>query len=219
MKKRFRQIAVIISFALIVLGSVSAYAYFSDKDEESNILTVGEVDIVLTEDLWDDLPRSKDTNGDGIIDTKDVPDDANGIHQNQVVTKDPKVENQGLNTAWCYLQVSVPIANVITVNEDGSKNAAADTLLFTFNVEDSNWEKLDERIVDNNQISLYAYKLPVSPNQSTSCLFTELKYAPVLEGQLKQGTVEDVKVTAFAIQSDNTENASEAWTKYLNQQP
>lgn len=72
-----------------VLGIGGTLAYFTDKDEEINTFTVGNVDIDLDEPNWDE-------DGSG-----DAPD----VYPGEPLAKDPTVTNVGKNP--CFVRVKV----------------------------------------------------------------------------------------------------------------
>ncbi|MCR0207331.1 SipW-dependent-type signal peptide-containing protein, partial [[Clostridium] innocuum] len=118
---------------ITVIGS--SIAYFTSTDTKDNLFTVGSVRTVLHEDRWDDLA---DTDHNGI------PDMAEDIIPNKTIPKDPTIENTGKNPAWVYLEVRVPIVNIITAQEDGSRNPKADTELFLFAPDLDHWRQLSK---------------------------------------------------------------------------
>ena len=78
----------------------SSMAYLTDHDSVTNKFSVGKVDIVGHEPNY----------------TPDNDGKTNNIVPTQVIKKDPQIENVGKNDAYVYLDVSIPIAKVITVN-------------------------------------------------------------------------------------------------------
>ena len=81
--------------ALTVGGTA---AYLTDFDQETNTFTVGKVDIDVEEPNW-------------------KPDDHDKIVPTEEMKKDPQITNNGKNDAFVYLEVSIPVRNVITANE------------------------------------------------------------------------------------------------------
>ena len=88
----------------MTIGAVSAY--FTDADTATNTFTVGKVSLDLQEPEW-------------------VP--PINIVPKQEFKKDPHIQNDGLNEEFVFMKVTVPYANVVTANDDGTKNQAADT--------------------------------------------------------------------------------------------
>lgn len=91
---------------ITALAAGGTAAYLTDFETATNSFTVGKVDIDLDEPNW-------------------KPEDNTDLVPTQVIRKDPYVANKGVNEAFVYLEVSVPVRNVITVAKDGTRNALA----------------------------------------------------------------------------------------------
>lgn len=118
------------ALALVGLCGVGAtMAYFTDADTATNHFTVGKVDIDLTEDHWD---PSADNDKDGIPDVQEVT-------PKQEYAKDPTITNTGKNKAYVFAKVKVPYKdNLVTANDNGTKNNAQSVELFNYDVK-SGW--------------------------------------------------------------------------------
>ena len=86
-KKIISTILVAALAATAVIGGT--LAYFTDTEEKTNVLTVGNVDITLTEPNWDES---------GIKDAEDA-------YPGEPLAKDPTVTNVGANP--CFVRVQV----------------------------------------------------------------------------------------------------------------
>lgn len=193
-------ICTLAAFALI---SSAAFAYFTDKENKTNTFTVGSVDIELEEPNWPgDDPQDESE--------KDIT-------PLTPVAKDPQVTNTGKNDAYVYLEVTLPKATVITANEDGTKNEAANVALFSYKTNE-NWKELtsQKREDDHSVTYVYAYEKVLSPTQVTNPLFNEVALINLVEGQLVE-TTQNIEVVAKAIQADSTGTIEEAYTKLVNQ--
>ena len=90
-KKKIFSIALAASLAAVaVVGS--SLAYFTDKDEKTNTLTIGNVDITLTEPGWDATGK----------------EEAKEMYPGEAVAKDPTVTNNGKNPAFVRVKVEWP---------------------------------------------------------------------------------------------------------------
>lgn len=90
-KKKIFSIALAASLAAVaVVGS--SLAYFTDKDEKANTLTIGNVDITLTEPGWDATGK----------------EEAKEMYPGEAVAKDPTVTNNGKNPAFVRVKVEWP---------------------------------------------------------------------------------------------------------------
>lgn len=221
-KKAKAIIAGVSVFA--VIGVSGIMAYLTDLDTASNKFTVGQVKIDLQEDSWD---NATDTDSDG------VPDFAEDIVPNQTIDKDPKVKNVGKNDAYVYLKVKVPVATVVTANDNGTlKNngTATKTPLFSYTVPaTSKWKiiasQTDETDAQNTgyYTYVYYYNEAVAPNATTDTLFDEVTFANIVSNDPDAaGTISNtqIDIDAYAIQADelpaNT-TIEAAYAIYLNQ--
>jgi len=94
MQKRKQNIALAVSCAvLLVFTSICAYTVSTEST--TNSLTVGNIDITLTEDNWEE---------NQVI----VPDEE--------LEKNPVVTNQGKNDAYIFARVAVPYVENITMD-------------------------------------------------------------------------------------------------------
>lgn len=124
---------------------------------------------------------------------------------------------------FVYLEVSVPVRNVITVAKDGTRNALAKTELFSF-TKNKDWTQLERTEVGQNMVYTYAYNHILKPGTKTTTLFDTVTFANIIEGQLDTQQI-DMPVRAYAIQATNTgddkttvlEQATAAYQKYVNQ--
>ncbi len=86
-KKIISTILVAALAATAVIGGT--LAYFTDTEEKTNVLTVGNVDITLTEPNWDESGSK----------------DAEDAYPGEPLAKDPTVTNVGANP--CFVRVQV----------------------------------------------------------------------------------------------------------------
>ena len=189
---------------LVALAAGGTAAYLTDFETATNSFTVGKVDIELDEPNW-------------------KPDDNTKIVPTQVIKKDPFIKNRGINEAFVYLEVSVPVRNVITAAQDGTRNALAKTELFSY-TKNKEWTQLERKAIGQNMVYTYAYNHILKPGEKTTTLFNTVTFANIIEGQLDTQQL-DMPVRAYAIQSTNTgedkttipEQAAAAYQKYVNQ--
>ena len=168
---------------VLFAGSVSAY--FTDQDEKVNTFTVGKVTIELEEPKWEKKP---DDNGNKI------PDEAERMTPNQTIIKDPQVKNTGNNDAFIYMTVEVPCRQIISVNNDGTRNPLAMRELYNYQV-DNSWKLLGTVDVSDESGKkvavkhLYAYAgaqgicTVVKPQETTKPLFNQVTFINAMEGQ------------------------------------
>jgi len=231
-KKSVKAKRAIVSCLLIALvGAAGISAYFTATDTATNKFDVQKVDVDLTEPKYDNLSEE---------DKKVVP--------NQTITKDPTVTNTGTTDSYVFLSVKVPFKNIITANLDGTRNAAADTELFTWNSSTANgainaakgaatgavntgWTLVKTNILTDSVEYIYGYgsaneMTSLAPNASTPTLFDSVTFCNAIEGQgLERSTVE-IPINVYAIQDSDlkvsgngTKVPAEVLEVYLNQDP
>lgn len=156
--------------SVLLVGGIAAY--FTDFETKTNTFTVGEVGIELEEPKW-----TPPTN----------------IVPNQEMTKDPTITNNAVNDAYVFMEVVVPTYNIKTANADGSVNPAADTELFTYEL-NTGWVEVGQAVKDmakNTTTHVYAY----AKDDAMTALGKSAK-APVL--------FKDEKVKFVNVVEDNT---------------
>ena len=179
-------------------------AYLTDYDAVTNEFTVGKVDIDVSEPTWN-------------------PEDNDDLLPTQEINKDPRITNSGINEAYVYLEVSVPVRSLITADASGNRIEEAPIELFSFQA-DENWTLMDSYEKESNKIYIYSYNEILVPEETTTALFEKMTFANVVEGQIDGQTFE-IPVRAYAIQTTNTggdgesvpEQARNAFEAYINQ--
>ena len=112
-KKKIVSIALAASLAAVAIVG-SSLAYFTDTDEKTNTLTIGNVDIVLTEPNWDATGK----------------EEAKEMYPGEAVAKDPTVTNNGANPAFVRVKVEWPEDVALSYRTDYVDSKLGD-----------NWEK------------------------------------------------------------------------------
>lgn len=187
---------------LASIGGVSAY--LTDFDKADNQFTVGKVSIDLDE------PGFK-------------PEEQTKIEPGKDVKKDPQIKNTGVNDAFVYLEVSIPMAEVEAASEDGTRLGKREQELFSFQMP-TNWTKLSSKKTGYNQVYVYAYNEVLKPEQTTNTLFDSVKFLNIIEGQIDEKNL-SIPIRAYAIQTSYTggdsasvvDQARTAYEKYVNQ--
>ncbi len=100
-KKKILSLALAASLAAVAIVG-SSLAYFTDKEEKTNILTIGNVDITLTEPNWDAAGA----------------EEAKEMYPGEAVAKDPTVTNVGANPAFVRVKVEWPEDVELSVRTD-----------------------------------------------------------------------------------------------------
>lgn len=203
LKKRMVKVAAICGITGIVALGVTN-AYLTDYDSAVNEFTVGKVEIDLKEPNW-------------------TPDENVDIEPTEEIKKDPQIKNVGVNDSFVYLEVSIPMAEVITADAEGNRIDKKLTELFTY-TKDSNWTQMEAKMLNGYKVYTYCYNKVLKPEETTTALFDTVTFANVIEGQLDTAHL-DIPVRAYAIQTVNTggdtgtivQQAMTAYQKYVNQ--
>lgn len=197
-KHNIKMIALVVALVgTLSIGGI--LAYFTDGDTATNTFTVGKISIDLQEPEWEPP-------------TEIIPE--------QEFDKDPQIKNDGLNDVYVFLKVTVPYANVVTANDDGSKNAAADTELFEYDLKDG-WVELTAEMVKDSAkktvTHLYAYvgndatsMQALAVGATTPTLFDWVRFANIVEDQNIEGTTLDIVINAYGIQTTNLNDGKTA---------
>jgi predicted ribosomally synthesized peptide with SipW-like signal peptide len=220
------------ALALVGLCGVGAtMAYFTDADTATNHFTVGKVDIDLTEDHWD---PSKDNDHDNTPDVQEVT-------PKQEYAKDPTITNTGKNKAYVFAKVKVPYRdNLVTANDNGTKNNAQSIELFNYDVNKDWIEITNPDTADGKQndtihrvsgdaisnkaryddkthtvTHLYAYATDkamtvLDKNAKTAPVFEFIRFVNAVEDQNLETTALDVVVNGYAIQTTNINDGKTA---------
>lgn len=204
-KQKIALAAVCGCLALSAASGMS-YAYMTDTGSKLNHFTTGDVDIDVVETEWDAHP---DQNNDG------VKDPASDLVQGRVVKKDPIVVNHSSMPAWVFLQVQVPVRNVMLV--ENAPKVTDDVQLFDWTVNEG-WKELVVESGSNTKTYLYGYETMVDPEASTNALFDSVKFKNVVEGQIGTDEALDIKVTGFGIQGHGFDTIESAWRSFDNSQ-
>ena len=213
-------ISIIALLSILIVSGTSAY--LTSTDTATNEFTIGSVKIKLLEPTW---------KGEGVVDTDGdgTPDFAENIVPNATIPKDPQIKNTGENDAYVYLKVTIPAKKVITAAKDGTvlnDGVAVDTPLFTYNV-NTDWKEItsamDTTTNDSDEITeyihVYYYNKAIKKDETTTALFNTVTFANVIDEQIESPGSYNIKIDAYAIQSNNinVESIEEAYAIYVNQ--
>lgn len=174
------------------------------------------------DDDGDGIPDDEDddSDGDGIPDDedpyvpgdedKDVPGDPYDVTPNETIVKDPQILNDGQNDMYVFIEVVMPYYELVTANDDGTQNEAAWMELFTYEINDG-WVTVGSAVIDKDAgtcTQVYAYAVDdeltvLAPNERTPAIFDAVTMVNVVAGEVEAGSVEEIVVNAYGIQTDN----------------
>lgn len=180
-KRLLSMLAALVLVAVIGVGAT--LAYFTDKEEKANIVTMGHVDITLTEPIWDDNTE------DSTI--KDV-------QPGQKITKDPTITvDEASEIAYIRATVTLDVPEGTELTEKQEK--ALDALIAGIQLEDG-WYY-------NAQDQYYYYNTAVDPGTGV-VLFKEIEIPYDWDNEFADLTFKII-VGAEAIQADFFEPAKD----------
>ncbi len=179
--------------ALVLIGAVgvgATLAYFTDKAETTNVVTMGHVDIELTEN--DQEP------GEGMTFTDVVP--------NQELVKDPTI-TVAEDSLDCYVRATITVEGLDGLTAEDGTTYVAKILADGLNIDDTKWFTATD--------GYYYYNTKMSAGDDVE-LFTTVTI-PEMWGNEVAGKEFKINVTAEAIQADSFEPTVEngmitAWT-------
>lgn len=193
MQKKKTIVITIIALLLIVAIITGINAYFTSTKTVTNVFTIGNIKINLTEgNTWD-----------AAVASGEAPENAQNIVPDQHIEKAPNVENIGANPAYIYLKVYVPV-----LGEE-------DLFTYTINATDGQtcgWTKRANEefhtTIDGQIYNIYTYDYDEVLNPGTTterALFDEVVFAEGMSFTPEQveslGNVKNIIIKAYAIQT------------------
>ena len=160
-------------------------AFLADKQETSNVFTIGNVKIQITEGAEWDAANANNA----------VPAFAQNIMPGRTIPKAPQIKNIGVNPAYVYMKVYVPLY-------EGEE-------MFSYTVTPNNgWTKRTEVFHTNDNkynVYVYEYDTTLNPNGITPAIFESVTLAEFSAEDIKNrgNTNTKVIIKGFAIQSEN----------------
>lgn len=183
-KKRVALIAAIV--CCLTLAVAGTMAYFTTEETAYNVISSALLDMELHDETLED--------GE-LVPFPDPEEGISGVMPGDVVSKVVYVENVG--TADMYVRIKLENS---VVGADGEKLSFEKISL---NLDKENWTY-------NKEDGYYYYNEALTPEQSTTELFTEVKFAEEMGNEYQECTVK-IDVSAQAVQSKNNgENVFEA---------
>lgn len=214
MKKRIVTIALII--ALVATCFAGTYAYLTDKDEETNVFTVGDVEIQLLEST---LHRDNDKATDEQIEA-DAADyqtylatAGKDIVPGRWVRKAPYVKNIGSNPAYVRVTVKIP-ADLDEVCDFMLYSTGLNNGAFTMG--NTTTETIDGKVYN---VTTFTFTEALEPGEMTYYApFWQIKVKNSLDNEdlvkVNGETLNNIYVIAEAIQSEGFADAAAAFAAF-----
>lgn len=196
MKKKIVVLGLAAILAVSAIAGTSL-AYFTDKDAKTNTFTLGNVDIELNEEEWEEPDAA-------------VP----GVEY----AKDPIVENTGENDAW--IRVDVTLSDAGAFKAAAEKYQITDLATIFKGHDETKWTLAGTSAYDQTKDTLtfsYYYNTVLAVDASTDPLFTSVTIPAVFDNDDMKaiGTDFTIDVIAHAIQTaDSYSTVADAYKNY-----
>lgn len=196
MKKKIISLCLVAALAVVAIAGASL-AYFTDKDAKTNTFTLGNVDIELNEEKWEEPIAA-------------VPD--------VEYAKDPVVTNIGENDAW--IRVDVTLSDAAAFTAAAARHQITDLATIFAGHDETKWTLAGTPVYDDEANTLtysYYYNTVLAVDKSTEALFTSVTIPAVFDNDDMKEIRADftIDVTAHAIQTaDSYNTVADAFAKY-----
>lgn len=170
MKKKIFAIAL-VAILVVTAAAGASLAYLTDQDAETNVFTVGNVDIDLYERKWEETGSKE----------------AEDVYPGEALAKDPTVKNVGTNP--CFVRISVK-------NMDQFVAKYGEDAMITYRTDYVDG-KLGENWVLHTDGYFYYTKV-LAAKEETDALFDQIVIPFALENSEEAKSID---VTAYAVQA------------------
>lgn len=194
-KKTIISICLVAVIAVLAIGGATL-AYFTDNESATNVFTVGNVDIKLTEPNWEE----PETVLPGIT-----------------YKKDPIVANIGANDAW--VRVNVTLSDYAAFKAAADAHQITDLTTIFAGFDDSKWTLAGYPTVNTTADTVtysYYYNSTLAVNANTGALFTSVTVPAAFTSEEMAALGENftIKVSADAIQADGFTTVAGAFAAF-----
>ena len=177
LKKMIASLVIVAVLSTVTVAGT--LAYFTDEVTTRNVITSGNIDIVLNEKTADGL---------------DFPEEGlSGVMPGTDVSKIVSVTNTGSGTAWIRIKVETTIMDADGEPLPTKLDDGKDAIVIRFNDKDRKWFAVD---------GYWYYSVALKPGQTSEVLFDSVGFAPEM-GNAYQGCKVLVDVAAQAVQVAN----------------
>lgn len=207
--------------SLILAGTLTVggiLAYQTASDTATNTFLIGNVKIKAMEP---NFPTEDDPDV-GKVDG--VPDECELLIPFEEITKDPRIQNTGVNDCVVFFRITNPVETLNITDEDGTRREGVQEDLFWFKLDsddasmhgnhfNDSWVKLDE--VDGNIVEcegindeglgktyIFGYQTAIERGEITDTLFDKIQNKRYGSRTIGPKEIEQIKVESFAIQKD-----------------
>lgn len=216
MKKKILALCLVVVLAVTAVTGATL-AYFTDTDENVNVITVGNVDITLDEA---EVEREGDewVRGEERVKENTYED----VYPGAVLPKDPTVHNEGSYGAYVRVNITVDFNKLAGMQADKelfNGTTKDEELTNILNIDTENWTYV-KYVVDFDSRTVtytYNYEGELAAGANSTPVFTEVTIPNALtnEDVADYGLDEfQIKVVAEAIQTMGFESVEEAFAAY-----
>ncbi len=214
MKKKILSLCLAAVLALTAVGGT--LAYFTDTDEVNNVMTMGNLDIVL-----DEAKVTKDDGEDTWTDNKEDRVDGNNygqVYPGAVLPKDPTIHNEGNHDA--YVWATVNVSNWMNICAELSMECDIDSLnKLIGDTLGEGWEVIAVENGDTFTIGQFdakfvlKYAARLAAGADTTAMFTTITVPTEFESG-KDYLFGKIDVVAYAIQAEGFADWDAAYAAY-----
>ena len=213
MKKKILSLCLVAALALTAIGGT--LAYFTDTDEVNNVMTMGDLDILL-----DEAKVTKDTEDDIWTAGKERVDgnDYGQVYPGAVLPKDPTIHNEGEHDAYVWATVNVSNWMNICAELNIDCDIASLNKLIG-NTLGEGWEVIAVENGDTFTIGQFdakfvlKYEARLAAGDDTTAMFKEIT-VPVEFESGKDYLFGKIDVVAYAIQAEGFADWDAAYVAY-----
>ena len=207
--------AAVLCGVALTIGGINAY--LTDTESVTNTFSIGEVTVDTMEPNY---PGNGTDATEDLLPLEEVP-------------KDPCIKNTGKNRIVVFEQVDIPMAEIITADENGTRFPLSNVEIFgfrttdgTYNSSHAEWVEIHEIYLDENEEEvaaeiattvrrIYGYSTVLEEDEITTPVFDVVRLANIVEGQV-DNSVQSIVVTTYAIQADNIAGiTSDNWEEIM----
>lgn len=176
-KKKVWTLAASLTLAAVV-GAGATLAYFTDNADTKNVLTMGHVDVELTE-----------PNFDGGTDNT-----ITGVMPGQTITKDPTI-TLASGSLDALIRVKLDVTGFEEFDKDDGENQYVADVINGLNIDENKWQEVDGYYY-------YVGTLSDESGKNTAVLFDEVVIPTTWNNEVADMTFK-INVSVEAVQADN----------------
>ncbi|MDD6236207.1 MAG: TasA family protein [Clostridiales bacterium] len=220
MKKKILSVCLVAVIAVMAITGASL-AYFTDVDTNTNVVTMGDVDIALDEApvSYDDATYTytADENADRV-----KSNTYDNVYPGAVLPKDPTVHNNGTMDAYVRVKITVDFNYLALLQDDDiifNKGEWDADLRNILNIDTQNWTYAGLEFANDGTQNVnfyYTYNTKLAAGADTTPVFTQVTVPVSFDKELDNAASRtfNIDLEAHAIQVPGFADADAAWTAF-----